>query len=219
MPYLSRAYLKRTWLVEVSPRKEYGRCYKRLEPGRCVEGAPSTRPGFFVLIHTSGLLMEDITDKIFAYRDCSRHLWNSYFLNLNTKGEIWLDYQDEFEAINSILLEDTVLRQKSGVQSITKNEGNYYQAIRVIPNLGPLGFEALFAPPAQSHTQWTVIQLKADDNDFRFMGFFDWTTAQTMENQYARVRLISSGSLPQYIGYDFLLEAWNVVYMTESKEL
>jgi hypothetical protein len=46
LPYLSRAYLKRTCLVEVSSGKEYGRCYKRLEPGRCVEGAPSTRPGF-----------------------------------------------------------------------------------------------------------------------------------------------------------------------------
>lgn len=47
LPYLSSAYPKRTWLVEVSPRKEYGRCYKRLELGRCVEGAPSTRPGSF----------------------------------------------------------------------------------------------------------------------------------------------------------------------------
>jgi hypothetical protein len=45
LPYLSRAYLKRTCLVEVSSRKEYGRCYKRLGPGRCVEGPPSTRSG------------------------------------------------------------------------------------------------------------------------------------------------------------------------------
>ena len=34
-------------MVEVSSWKEYGRCYKRLEPGRCVEGLPSTRPGSF----------------------------------------------------------------------------------------------------------------------------------------------------------------------------
>jgi hypothetical protein len=41
LPYLSRAYLKRTWLVEVSPRKEYGRCYKRLKaPVNSVEGLP-----------------------------------------------------------------------------------------------------------------------------------------------------------------------------------
>ncbi len=45
MSYLSLTYLKRTCLVEVSSWKEYGRCYKRLEPGRCVEGSPSTRSG------------------------------------------------------------------------------------------------------------------------------------------------------------------------------
>jgi hypothetical protein len=165
--------------------------------------------------------MKDITNKILAYRDCSRHLWNSYFLNINisTEEEIAIDNLDEFEAINSILLEDTILRHISDVQSFSRNKDNYYQAIRVIPNLGPLGFEARFASPAQNYTQWEVIQLKADDNDFRFMEFFDWTITQTMENQYVRVRLISSSSLEKYIGYDFLLEAWNVVYMAESEGL
>ena len=42
MPYLRPARLKRTWLVEVSPRKEYGSCYKRLKaPVINVEGSPS----------------------------------------------------------------------------------------------------------------------------------------------------------------------------------
>jgi hypothetical protein len=45
LPYLRSAYLKRTWLVEVSLKKEYGRCYKRLGPDQCVEGAPSTWSG------------------------------------------------------------------------------------------------------------------------------------------------------------------------------
>jgi hypothetical protein len=40
LPYLSQTYLKRTCLVEVSSWKEYGRCYKRLEPGQVLKVCP-----------------------------------------------------------------------------------------------------------------------------------------------------------------------------------
>lgn len=61
LPYLRRAYLKRTWLVEVSPRKEYGRCYKRLELGQVLKVRPLLDQAlsvyYYCLMETKSLLL------------------------------------------------------------------------------------------------------------------------------------------------------------------
>jgi hypothetical protein len=44
------------------------------------------------------------------------------------------------------------------------------------------------------------------------MEFFDWTVEQTMEWQYAKVKLIASDEFPELVNKDFLLDTWNVTF-------
>ncbi len=153
--------------------------------------------------------MKDITDRILDYRECCRHIWNSYFLRLDW-AEQEIDYRDYFESINTTLLEDTVLKQVTAGQEIQRHADGYYPLIKVTPRLGPLGYYARYGERIDLHTQWHEIKLSSSSNDFRFIELFDWTVENIMDNQYVRVKLIDSLELPEKIGYDFLLECWSV---------
>ncbi|WP_312824567.1 hypothetical protein [Epilithonimonas sp.] len=152
--------------------------------------------------------MENVTQRILKYRECIRQLYNNYFINVEWKDSEHY-FEEYFEEINEILFQKTVLDQIDLEAKIFKNNKEFYENLKVIPNYGPLGFETFFAPANQQFTEWKTLQLNSTENEFRFMSFFDWTTEKIMEVQYARVRLLNSKEFPELVGYDFLLENWN----------
>lgn len=156
--------------------------------------------------------MDDITDRMMAYRECCRHIWNSYFLKVDWL-EREIDYWDYFDLINRTLLEDTVLKQVMEEQETQLNQDGYYEKVKVIPQLGPLGYLAMYGKPDGNTTNWNIIELKSNDNDFRFIELFDWTVERVKDYQYARVRLVKSVEFPNDVGYDFLLESWRVSFV------
>ena len=53
--------------------------------------------------------MNDVTDLFFVYRECVRHLWNTYFRPLAEPTVNW-DLRDEFDAIARGIFSSLVLR-------------------------------------------------------------------------------------------------------------
>lgn len=159
---------------------------------------------------------EDISIPFFKYRDCCRMVWNNYFIDLNEFDGTGWDIYEYFQEVTDKLFNAMIAGQLfQGELELTQN--GFYDKILIRPNLGPLGFEALWAKPGGPNYEWQVVQLKTETNEFRFMAFFDWTTERTMDNQYVRVRLIASDELQHLGGNDFILEAWNVKYL-KNKE-
>jgi len=152
--------------------------------------------------------MENITQRILKYRECIRQLYNNYFINVEWKDSEY-DSDEYFDDINEILFHKTVLNQIHFKKQILKNDQDFYENLKVIPDYGPLGYETICAAANQQSTEWKTMQLKSAENDFRFISFFDWTTEKTMEVQYSRVRLVDSKEFPELVGCDFLLENWN----------
>jgi len=163
----------------------------------------------YLIVSTN--LMTDITAIIFQYRECCRHLWNSYFLKLQWYESSW-DMLDYFNEISERLFQTTVLRQCFEGNDIKRTETNFYNEIKVEPNFGPIGFEAMWEDTVRGYSEWKIIQITSTGNDFRFIEFFDWTVEQTMECQYARVKLIASDEYPELVNKDFLLDTWNVTF-------
>ncbi|HZH64912.1 MAG TPA: hypothetical protein VEY10_08460 [Flavisolibacter sp.] len=156
--------------------------------------------------------MTDITAIIFQYRECCRHLWNSYFLKLQWNEGFW-DMQDYFNEVSQRLFQTTVLRQCFGGNEIKPTETNYYKEIKVEPNFGPIGFQAMWADTGRGYSEWKTIQITSTGNDFRFIEFFDWTVEQTMECQFSKVKLTASNEYPELVNNDFLLDTWNVRFI------
>ena len=119
---------------------------------------------------------------------------------------------DYFNETSELLFQTTVLRQCFEGNDIKQTETYYYNEIKVEPNFGPIGFWAMWADTARGYSEWKTILITSTGNDFRFMEFFDWTVEQTMECQYARVKLIASDEYPELINKDFLLDTWNVTF-------
>ena len=59
--------------------------------------------------------MVDVTDVFDAYRECARHLWNTYFRPLATSADEW-DVRDEFDEVARALFNSLVLR-KLGIRN------------------------------------------------------------------------------------------------------
>jgi len=152
--------------------------------------------------------MENITPRILKYRECIRQLYNNYFMNVEWRDSEYY-FEEYFEEISGIIFQKTVLDQVDFKKKNLKNNQDFYENLKIIPNYGPFGFETIFAAANQQFTEWKRLQLKSTENDFRFISFFDWTTEKTMEVQYSRVRLVDSKEFPEFVGYDFLLENWN----------
>lgn len=147
------------------------------------------------------------------YREISRQIWNSYFLKLDWY-ENMPDRWEYFDEVSNSLFQNTVLKQVFEGRKITATASNYYEAIRVKPSLGPLGYPAMWARPGGPLYEWKKIQLRTETNDFRFMAFFDWTTERSMDCQFARGKLIASEEYPELVDNDFILELWGISFQT-----
>jgi hypothetical protein len=71
----------------------------------------------------------------------------------------------------------------------------------------------MWADTGRGYSEWKTIQITSTGNDFRFIEFFDWTVEQTMECQFAKVKLTASNEYPELVNNDFLLDTWNVRFI------
>jgi hypothetical protein len=158
-------------------------------------------------------MKKDITTSFLKYRDCCRHIWNSYFIYLDESGYKFRDIQDCFQEVTESLFYAMIAGHLYH-RPLVKTTDGYYDEIMVRPNYGPLGLNVMWVKPgpARRFYVWQTAQLKSSANDFRFIEFFDWTFKPAMEYQFVKVRLIASNEVPELIGNDFLLEAWVVKY-------
>jgi hypothetical protein len=156
--------------------------------------------------------MTDITKEVLKYRDCCRNLWNNYIKDLDYYDGTGTVIEEYFYEIVDKLF-NAMIGGQLFHKEIELINSAYFSELSVEPNYGPLGFPAMWANPNDPNFNWQVIQLKTENNLFKYMEFFDWTKELTMDCQYIRVRLVNSEELPHLIGNDFLLDAWNVKYL------
>jgi hypothetical protein len=164
-------------------------------------------------------LEKDISTPFFRYRDCCRHLWNSYFLHLDESDDKDWVIDESFQGVIERLFYAMIAGQLYH-RWLVKTADGYYDEVIVRPNSGPAGFKAMWVKPEPERQVyvWKEIQLQATANDFRFIEFFDWTCKRTMECQYVKARLVASDEVPELIGNDFLLEAWEVKFFRHDQQ-
>ncbi|MBN8226279.1 hypothetical protein JYK02_02010 [Corallococcus macrosporus] len=135
------------------------------------------------------------------YRECARHVWNTYFQPLQ-------DGWHEFIGVEQALLSGLVLEQ-AGIDS-TRKSLEYIQGLRVRPVIPPMGYLDVFLAPARVPedrvTRWRQGVLKPGEVDLRFLCFFDWAGMNDPQDyRYVRARVLATGQ-PELEGCDVLLE-------------
>lgn len=135
------------------------------------------------------------------YRECARHVWNTYFQPLQ-------DGWHEFIGVEHELFSGLVLEQ-AGIDS-TRKSLEYIQGLRVrpvIPDIGHLDVFFVKTPTSGVRVvEWQQGRLTPGALDLRFLGFFDWANLDDPQDyRFVRARVLATHQ-PELEGCDVLLE-------------
>lgn len=161
--------------------------------------------------------MEDVTSLLNNYRECSRHLWNSYYLNLFTTLRASDDILDRFESIDRILFSSLVL-VKLGKLSFENDFGrNPLQFLHVEPTTeeSPI---LINRPSTDGNKYWdeSVNRITASECGLHFMGYFDWNKYSFADYAYYWVKIASLTKHPDLVGREALILTSNARVLYSS---
>jgi hypothetical protein len=164
--------------------------------------------------------MRDITDLVQKHRECSRHVWNTYFWPQAEVENDW-DLRDRFEDINVKLFSSLVLwpLEREG-QEPTPSYWHPLQPLRfmrVVPN--NLCSILINREIESGYWDHPITEVTESDIDMRFIHYFDWSPIGHRDFEYIRVLIISSARRPELNGRHALVKPLNVrVFFDETVE-
>jgi hypothetical protein len=154
--------------------------------------------------------MEDVTDLMNKYRECSRHLWNVYF----SSREIGCSRDCVFQGIRKLLFESLVLSelpdQECSGDSTTENpaapEKDPPPVLKVVPNSAwsPILIHRMLVPGEA--TCWEQVKVSLNDLELIFDDYFDFDELAVRDFNYYRCRIHRFPSHAEYEGRDALVE-------------
>jgi len=152
--------------------------------------------------------MGDVTPLMDAYRECVRHLWNTYFQREAEANQDW-DHRDEFNAIAAQLFRALVLR-KLGRESAEVRPDHWAPR-------KPLPFLQVVVEPRSEimvnreidggYWDHPLTVIDQGDLELHFVQYFDWADLAFRDFAYYRVRIVGSAKYPDVVGKDALIPA------------
>jgi len=138
--------------------------------------------------------MIDITDKMLAYRECVRGLWNTYL-----RDGADFDSVDVFEDICRKLFSELILAQ-TGASS----------GILVKPGLDPL--RIMIHRPTEQGKYWDdpVTSLKPGGLVMSFIDFYDFNNLDYIDLRYCRIKIVQCAEHPALTGREALVDVQHV---------
>ncbi|MBM4259311.1 MAG: hypothetical protein FJ147_25850 [Deltaproteobacteria bacterium] len=167
--------------------------------------------------------MKDVTQLLNRYRECVRHLWNTYFFEAAFSNTDW-DLADEYEEICGQLFSALVLNQ---VDRRTHRKARAFEQspqplsfFRVVPS-ATSGVPIHINREKKASPYWDqqMTFIKPDEVDLRFIDFFDFGRLDFRELEYCRVRIVTSTANTDLADHDALLECQHVVVLFDDAVL
>ncbi len=154
--------------------------------------------------------MKDVTAIFETYRECARHLRNTYFSTRD--NEDW-DIIEDFEVVSSVLLERLVLGRLAEerccdgyvpeLQNTIKDN-----RIKLVPASDRIPVMISRDSTGSGNKYWDhpITQLETDDAEIAFREYFDWDQFGLIDFRYYLGTIISSSKYPQISGHQVLIE-------------
>jgi hypothetical protein len=142
----------------------------------------------------------DLTAEIFRYRECARHVWNTYFQPLQ-------DGWHEYINVEAALFSGLVLEQFHAREGLyRRHPDGYYEAVQVVLTDLPPRVPALCGhEEAGMGTQWKEARFDSIP-DLRFVEFFDFANFDAPRDfKWVRGRVVGPAE-HGLVGEDVLVE-------------
>lgn len=151
--------------------------------------------------------MKNINSEINAYREATRHLWNSTFSSLEESLRFGASL-DLFQEIDDLLFRALVCEP-------LKIKYNAWASFDPIAGLKVVPRGSSDVPiminrsiPAAGYWDDPVKTIQATDVHLALIGFFDWDEYTVKDCCYYRVRIIQCNSNVHLVGRDALIETF-----------
>jgi len=165
--------------------------------------------------------MKDVTPIFETYRECARHLRNTYFSTRD--NEDW-DTIEDFEAVTSVLFERLVLGQLAEERSCGGYAPELQNTIKdnkiiIVPASDRIPVMISRDSTGSGNRYWDhpITHLENDDTDIAFREYFDWDQFGLIDFRYYLGTIISSSKYPDIIGHQVLVETIYVKVMYDER--
>ncbi len=150
--------------------------------------------------------MEDVTSILNRYRECSRHLWNTYFADHVFSLPASDDVLDRFEEVDKLLFSSLVLAKVDRLASESDFGKKPLRFLRVVPVTEEVPI-LINRPSNDRNKYWDdpVNRVGASEAELLLIGYFDWNRYGYADLAYYLVRIASFSKHPHLNGRDALL--------------
>jgi hypothetical protein len=149
--------------------------------------------------------MTDVTARMHTYRECVRHIWNTWFMG-NERRPDW-DLRDQFCDAALILFQALVFRGLDVDDSELLADYRGDQTPLMCLRLEVAAASTILVNRTGAGTYWDdpVTRIEAGDCELRFIQFFDWSALDFRDFAFYRARIVGSSRYPHLVGRDALL--------------
>jgi len=158
--------------------------------------------------------MNDVTPLMQSYRECVRHIWNSYFRAEAEPRQDW-DLRDRFYDAALILFRALVLHGLDVDDSRMLADYRGDQQPLTFLRLEVDSRSEIMVNRTGTSGYWDdpVTSIEHGDCDLRFIQFFDWWDLGFRDFAFYRVRIVASPRYPHLVGRDALVPVTSSVKM------
>ena len=153
--------------------------------------------------------MEDVTHLFKTYRECVRHLWNTYYRPLVEPSQDW-DLRDEFDDVARGIFSSLVLRPLGVIE--TQLSPEYTAVPRPLADFHVAPIVEHGIPikinrdlPASGYWDHPISNVKSNEVELRLLRFFDFNKLGFRDYCYYEV-LIQNSAHPEIVGRVALIE-------------
>ena|SRR5437762_3010122 len=160
--------------------------------------------------------MRNVTSIFERYRECARHLRNTYFSAMESKD--W-EVIEDFDAVDRVLFERMVLYRLEDVWSARLSEPRMREFLRLVPSSAH-GVPVMISRERESTGSWDhpITMLAPGDAEIAFTDYFDWDDHALIDFRYYRGEVLQSQKHPDIVGHALFIETQyaDVFYIPES---
>ncbi len=160
--------------------------------------------------------MRNVTGLFERYRECARHLRNTYFSTVESKN--W-EVIEDFDDINAVLFERMVLFKLEDSWSDRLCKERMREFLRLVPS-GVYGARVMISRERKNTGSWDhpITRLAPDDAEIAFTDYFDWDDHALIDFRYYRGEILQSNKHPEIVGHELFIETQHadVFYIPES---
>lgn len=154
--------------------------------------------------------MDDVTHLFNNYRECVRHLWNTYFRPIAEPTQDW-DVRDEFDTIARSLFSSLVMRPlrvfDHELSPACSPEPSGLLGFRIVPTIEhgtPIFINRDL--PRSGYWDHPVSRVRPSEIELHLLRFFDFDEIGYRDFRYYEVAIHASSAYPDTVGRAALIE-------------